>query len=232
MTPALVLDGVSFSHGGQCALHDVSCSVDAGSYVGFIGPNGGGKTTLLRLLIGAIAPDKGTVRVFGLPPARAAERGMIGYVPQRIVQTSVGFPATVEEVVGSGCKKRMFAMSGALPDCCAWAVDALGVRPLLGRSLAALSGGERQKVFIARALSSHPRLLLLDEPTTGIDAASQEEFFRVLRQLHGEGMTVVIVSHDTEAVAHEADRLYCVDHTLASCERHPTDPHHRHAHAH
>lgn len=232
MTSALALHRLGFSFDGRCVLHDVDCTVPQGAAVGFIGPNGGGKTTLMRLIVGALRPTTGSVSVFGMPPDRATREGLIGYVPQRIVQTSVGFPATVREVVASGCKNGMFALSGALPPCCHWAVDALGIRPLLHRSLANLSGGERQKVFIARALSSHPKFLLLDEPTTGIDQASQDEFFRILRTLRADGMTIAIVSHDTDAIARETDRLYCVDHTVASCALHPKDPHHHHVHAH
>lgn len=220
--PALAFDSVDFSYEGIHVLEKITCAVQQGSYVGVVGPNGGGKTTLMKLALGLIKPSKGEVKIFGMTPKQARAQGKIGYVPQRIVQSEFTFPATSEEVVRSGRVSsskigRMFSKEDRR--IAHEAMKTVGVSHLKHRLVGTLSGGERQRVFIARALASRPSLLILDEPTTGVDAASQEEFYELLRTLHKKGMTILFVSHDVEVMAKEASNILCMNKRLvADCE--------------
>lgn len=216
MQPCIQVDRVSFSFGELPVLADISFQIRAGDYVGIIGPNGGGKTTLLKILLGLLQPDSGSIRLFGQDAAGFGERHYLGYVPQRIAQAD--FPATVREVVASGRSARCTAghmHAGHAAHDIAAALDLAGIADLAGRRLGELSGGQRQRVFIARALAGQPRILLLDEPTTGIDAASQRQFFDLLRQLNREhGLTILFVSHDLGAMRHEASRIFELNQAL------------------
>ncbi len=210
---ALELEGVSFSYrGGPRALEDVSLRVERGAFVGIAGPNGGGKTTLLRLALGLERPASGTVRVFGLPPgARAAPR--VAYVAQR-AQLASGTPVTVRETVETG----RLAVRGALGplrtedrEAVDRAIERVGLTARASSPLRTLSGGMQQRAFIARALAAEPALLALDEPTTGVDAAAQESFAELLAELRDElGVTILYVSHEFGAVEHVVSRLVLV----------------------
>ena len=219
-TPALRLHNVRFSYEGQDVLEDVTCSVTQGSYVGIVGPNGGGKTTLLKVILGLLKPSEGTVSILGMTPLAARKAGKIGYVPQRVVQSDFVFPATAEEVVRSGRSRsgrigRWFAAQDK--SIAEEAMKTAGIWHLRHRLVGTLSGGERQKVFIARALAAEPAILILDEPTTGVDASSQEEFYALLRTLHrGKGLTVLFVSHDVEVMANEASNILCLNKRLVA----------------
>jgi zinc transport system ATP-binding protein len=211
--PALELERVSVAYrGGPRALEDVSLRVAQGAFLGIAGPNGGGKTTLLRLALGLERPASGTVRVFGLPPgARAAPR--VAYVAQR-AQLASGTPVTVRETVETG----RLAIRGALGplrtedrEAVDRAIERVGLTARAGSPLRTLSGGMQQRAFIARALAAEPALLALDEPTTGVDAAAQESFAELLAELRGElGVTILYVSHEFGAVEHVVSRLVLV----------------------
>lgn len=220
-TPAVEAEHVTFRFNGNVVLEDVTFSLRRGSFTALVGPNGGGKTTLLSLLIGLKFPASGTVKLLGVSPERARSEGRIGYVPQRIAQTALEFPATVEEVVRDGTTPA----SHRLCDCnvhsgaaaAAAAMEAVGITHLRKRTLAMLSGGERQKVFIARAVAASPDILLLDEPTTGVDTPSQADFYAMLKRLNKErGVTIVLVSHDIDAVSRSVDSVLCLNRTIAS----------------
>lgn len=194
------------------ALDHVSLSIKAGNFTGLIGPNGAGKTTLLRVLLGLIKPDSGTVRVFGHPPGHA--HNLIGYVPQT-ARFEREFPISVRDValmgryavIGLGRRPR--AEDRAAAD---QALERVGMSDLAGRRFGALSGGQMQKALIARALSGSPRLLLMDEPTTGVDALSQESFFTLLHNLIKDlGMTIVLVSHDIGVITSHVDEIICIN---------------------
>ena len=216
--PALRLSHVGFSYGSQTVLQDISIEVPHGKYIGIIGPNGGGKTTLLRLILGLLTPTSGTVEVLGVSPKDACRSGKVGYVPRRIAHTPLTCPATVEEVVRSGrsAKRGLFSrftshdhhrIEVALSDA--------GIVDLRYRQIADLSGGERQKVFIARALAADPDLLILDEPTTGIDTPSEEAFFSYISHLHRDhDLTIMLVLHDVTVVAREVQSVLCLNRTL------------------
>jgi zinc transport system ATP-binding protein len=212
------VQNLSFRFGGHTILENVNFVVTPGSYVGIIGPNGGGKTTLLKLLLGLLKPQEGMVNVFGLPPQLARSRGRIGYVPQRVIQSDASCPATVEEVVRSG-RTPCIGFTSRYNTCDNCAVEEAlrdtGVESLRHRSIAELSGGERQRVFISRALAAQPRLLLLDEPTTGVDSQATEGFYDLLQHLNQtHDMTIIIVSHDVEAVAKDVQSVLCVNRRL------------------
>jgi zinc transport system ATP-binding protein len=211
--PALELDGVSFAYrGGPPALEDVSLTVEQGAFLGIAGPNGGGKTTLLRLALGLERPGSGTVRVFGLPPgARGAPR--VAYVAQR-AQLASGTPVTVRETVETG----RLAVRGPVGPLRAEdrravdrAIERVELAERASKPLRTLSGGMQQRAFIARALAAEPALLALDEPTTGVDATAQESLAHLLAELRAElGVTILYVSHEFGAVEHVVSRLVLV----------------------
>jgi len=213
VVPAVELDRVSFSYrGGPPVLEDVSLTVERGAFLGIAGPNGGGKTTLLRLVLGLERPTAGSVRLFGRAPgSRGVPR--IGYVSQR-AQLASGTPVTVREVVEAG----RLAVRGPLGPLRAGdrasvtrALERVGLAERAGKPLRTLSGGMQQRAFIARALAAEPALLALDEPTTGVDAEAQESLAALLAELRGElGVTILYVSHEFGAVEHVVSRLVLV----------------------
>jgi zinc transport system ATP-binding protein len=208
--PLVAAEGVSFAYGRTPVLEGVDLTVRAGEFVALVGPNGSGKSTLLKVLLGTLVPSAGTVELLGVSPSRVADRGRIGYVPQRPVLESE-VPATVEEIVAAG---RLARRGWWRPlrredrDYVRHALDSVGLGDLARRPLNELSGGQQQRAFIARAFASEPDLLLLDEPIAGIDAESQRRFRDSLTHLieqHGAG--VLLVSHELSAVALELDRV-------------------------
>jgi zinc transport system ATP-binding protein len=217
--PAAELDRVTFSYAGAArpALEDVSLAIGRQDFLGVIGPNGGGKTTLLKLLLGLLEPRKGTVRVFGQPPARVSER--VGYVPQHAsIDPSV--PATALDVVLMGRLRLSSwgpAFGRAHTDAALEALRLTGTRDLAQRPIAELSGGQRQRVLIARALAAEAELLLLDEPTQGVDLHREREVLDLLERLN-ERMPIVMVSHDVHLVGAHLKSAVCVNRTL---ERYP-----------
>ena len=215
---ALELEDVSFSYrGGPPALERVSLTVEQGAFVGIAGPNGGGKTTLLRLALGLERPASGTVRVFGeAPGARGAQR--IGYLPQR-AQLSSGTPVTVRELVEAGrlaVRGPIGPLRPADRRAVSHAIERVGLAERAGAPLRTLSGGMQQRAFIAKALATEPALLALDEPTTGVDAESQESLAALLAELRTElGVTILYVSHEFGAVEHVVSRLVLVRRRIA-----------------
>jgi zinc transport system ATP-binding protein len=215
--PAVVeLRGVSFSYTGEPVLQGVSFEVLPGEFVSAVGPNGGGKTTLLRLVLGTVHPDAGEVRVFGGPPERA--RGRVGYVPQ-YARFDPLFPVTVLDVVRMGRVGNFVAGPYRREDreAAEEALATVGLSELRRRPFATLSGGERQRVLIARALATHPELLLLDEPTASVDRAATAKLYDLLVEL-ARRLTILLVSHDTGVVSKFVSGVLCVNRTVA---KHP-----------
>jgi zinc transport system ATP-binding protein len=200
-------------------LDEVSLTVPPGSFLALLGPNGAGKTTLLRVILGLVRPITGTVRVFGKQPWELdGERRRIGYVPQ-VLSVDVNFPVRADEVVLMGRYGRIGMLHRpSLEDRAAAdrAMERVGIADLAGRPIARLSGGQRQRVFLARALANEPDLLLLDEPTTGVDVAAGESLYELLRQLHQAGMTILVVSHDVGVVASYVDSVACMNRRLVA----------------
>jgi zinc transport system ATP-binding protein len=212
--PVLRVQDVSFAYVSSPILERITFDLQAGDYVGIIGPNGGGKTTLLKIMLGLLRPDTGQVLLLGDAVRQSENRHRIGYVPQRAAAEDHLFPATVEEVVMSGrTAGRGFLSMRTKADAAAVkrAMKTSDVSHLAHRRVGTLSGGERQRVMIARALAGDPAVLMLDEPTAAVDAPSQEAFYVFLRKLHAQGLTIVIVSHDVDIITHEVDTVLCLN---------------------
>ena len=205
----------------QTILSNITFTIRKGEYCAIIGPNGGGKTTLFRLILGLETPTSGEIKLFGQPIKSFKEFYKIGYVPQRAVLVESAFPATVEEVVSMG---RLSLKKGLLSDrvedekAISEAMAMMDVSDLRGRLIGELSGGQRQRVMIARALASRPEVLILDEPNTGVDVASQQKFYTLLRKLNKEQhLTILFITHDVGVIADDIDRLFTVNRTLLTC---------------
>jgi manganese transport system ATP-binding protein len=212
---AVDVQGVVVRYDRVLALDGVSLSVQRGTALGIVGPNGSGKSTLLKTVAGLIQPDAGTVRVFGDAP-KMLRPGTIGYVPQ-IEEVDFSFPVNVRDVVSMGRYPRLgpfarfqAADRRAVDD----AIAALDLGAFANRHIAELSGGQQQRVFVARAIAQAPELLLLDEPTTGVDAATEDALLHVVRELVAGGMPVMMTTHDLDRAADWFDRLVVVDHRV------------------
>jgi zinc transport system ATP-binding protein len=211
--PAIELRGVSFSYDELPVLEDVDLVVEPRDYLALLGPNGGGKTTLLRLVLGLLRPSRGTVRVLGETPARA--RGRVGYVPQR-VRFDPDFPIRVIDVVRMGRLRRermlrpFSAPDRAVAD---RALATVELESLAERPIGALSGGQLQRVLIARALALEPALLLLDEPTASLDERIGTSVWELLAEL-SRSMTVVVISHDIGAISRHVRSVACLNRRL------------------
>ncbi|MFN7017973.1 MAG: metal ABC transporter ATP-binding protein [Fimbriimonadales bacterium] len=208
--PLVLASGVEVVLGGRAVLQGVSLTVDAGETVALIGPNGAGKTTLLRVLLGLL-PYRGRVEVLGKPPERLrrADRRQIGYVPQAL-QFDRTMPLLTRELLwallGEGAHTR--AQRHHI-------LEAVDAAHLLDKPVRTLSGGELQRVVVAAALAQQPKLLLLDEPATGIDVGVRLQFYELIERLRvKQGMGVLIVSHDLSVVSRYATRVVCIHHRL------------------
>jgi zinc transport system ATP-binding protein len=215
---AVELREVSFAYGnGPLVLHDVNLGIARGEFVAVAGPNGGGKTTLLRVVLGLEEPTRGEARLFGEPAARFSKRARIGYLAQR-AQLGVDAPATVREVVSAGRVPAGGLLGRATRrdrEIVAAAIDQVGLGPQADRPLQRLSGGQQQRAFIAKALAAEPSLLVLDEPTTGVDVEAQEALAELLDELHRQlQVTVLYVSHEFGSVEAFVQRLVLVRGTI------------------
>jgi zinc transport system ATP-binding protein len=220
---AVVFEGVSYAYPGSLgeapveALRDVSLTIERGQRLGILGPNGGGKTTLIRLLLGELTPTSGRVRVFGGDPAQGACVGRVGFVPQRM-EIERRFPISVERFVGLAltCRSAPWrSLDAAGRDRVRDSLEMVGAEGLAARPIAALSGGQLQRVMIARSIAPRPDLLVLDEPTLGVDVAGQRLFSGMIASLQSAlGITVVIVTHELRTIAASADRVACLSRTL------------------
>lgn len=224
--PYIELENVSFSYDHAPILENLSFVVRKGEYLGLIGPNGGGKTTLLKIILGLLHPTEGTVKLFGKERHDFKERYRIGYVPQRVTQADRDFPATVFEVVQSGRIPRLGLFHGFTKEdtvAVERAMEISGIGKYRDTLVGNLSGGERQRVFIARALASEPDVLILDEPTVGVDIGAQETFYAFLKSLNTEHhLTIIFVSHDVDVISRETKTVLCLNHNLV-CHGLPQD---------
>ena len=211
------LKKICFSYTNEEVVKDVSLQIRKGAYVGIIGPNGGGKSTLLRLMLNILKANSGTIKLFGVAIKEFKDWYKIGYVPQRS-RVEMNFPITVEEMVSMGRfgKRGLFHLSterdkekvrNALKQ-----VDMLDYKT---RQINDLSGGQQQRVFIARALAAEPEAIFLDEPTVGVDIKTQKQFYSLLRKFNKElNLTLILVSHELDVVAHEATELGYINRTM------------------
>jgi zinc transport system ATP-binding protein len=213
MPLALEFEHVDFAYAhGPLVLRDVDLQVAAGEFLAIAGPNGGGKTTLLRLALGLEQPARGSLRLFGEPAARFRDRARLGYLAQR-AQLGVQAPATVREVVAAGRSplNPFGRLSAADREAIDDAIERVGLAPFASRRLTRLSGGQQQRALIAKALVADPALLALDEPTAGVDVEAQEALAELLARLHQElRVTILYVSHEFGAIEHVVERLVLV----------------------
>ncbi|MCX6771833.1 MAG: metal ABC transporter ATP-binding protein [Candidatus Micrarchaeota archaeon] len=206
---------VTFSYGKQPAVDKATFSIEKGDFVGMIGPNGSGKTTVVKLMLGLLTPDSGSIRVFGKEISGFHDWQRVGYVPQKATNFDQNFPASVFEVASMGMASKaglMKQLSKADHGAVEKALEVAGISGLRNSRIGDLSGGQQQRVFIARALVSEPDLLILDEPTVGVDQKAQHEFYLLLGELNRKrGMTLVLISHDVGVVAKNAGKIACVN---------------------
>lgn len=218
-SPVIEAKGLSFSYGSSLVLEEVDLAIAERDFACIVGPNGGGKTTLLKLIVGLERPDSGAIRVLGTTPEEARPR--IGYMPQYL-SFDPRFPVTVMDVVLMGC---LGAKTGIGPygrhsrDAALAALQQVDLAGLAGKQYSDLSGGERQRALIARALSSQPELLLMDEPTSNLDLHMERELYELLSLLN-EHLTVVTVTHDLGFVSPYVKTVVCVKHRVSV---HPTE---------
>jgi zinc transport system ATP-binding protein len=214
MSLAVNIENLSVYYGQTPALTNVSLEVEQGEYLGLLGPNGGGKSTLLRTILGLVPVSSGTVRVFGDKPSKS--RAHVGYVPQ-LNSIDRRFPITVFEVVLTGRMKKgisqFFRYSREDREIAEALLEKVGLRELKARRISELSGGQFQKMLIARALAVKPSLLLLDEPTASVDAASRDQIYSLIEEL-SRTMTIILVTHDLLAVSSKVHRLACLNGSL------------------
>jgi len=236
---AVELGGVTFGYDPRRpVLVGVDVEIPEGQFVAIAGPNGGGKTTLSRLIVGLDQTQAGTIRLFGGSVGAATRRGLVAYLPQR-AQLGIEAPATVREVVSAGrvTRRRLLGpLTAEDRDAVTAAIARVGLAEQADEPITILSGGQQQRAFIAKAIVAQPRLLILDEPTTGVDADAQDALAALLARLHGDlRVTILYVSHEFGAVEHVAERLLLVrggiafDGSPAQLPERWHDPSHAHA---
>jgi len=212
----IILENVSFAYKQSNILEDVTLFIHKGEFASIVGPNGGGKTTLLKLILGLLKPDKGKISIFGKPPEQARQK--IGYMPQ-YAPLDMNFPATVMDVVLMGrlAKKTLWFSTKDRSEALT-AIDEVGMDGFAGTGFNELSGGQRQRILIARALCSRPAILLLDEPTANVDHETEINLFSILQTLNSK-MTILVVSHDLGFVSKYVKSVICVNRKVVI---HPT----------
>jgi len=199
MNRILELKNISFSYSNNTILKNISLVIEKGDFIGLIGPNGSGKTTLLKIILGILPIQKGTILINGKPKEKFTDWPKIGYVPQKATNIEVQFPATVKEVVAMGLlsgKSFPKIFNNEDSKKIIEALKKVNMDGYANRRIGELSGGQQQRVLIAKAMISNPQIVFLDEPTTGIDALSQQNFYDLLGELNNNGVTIVLVSHD------------------------------------
>jgi zinc transport system ATP-binding protein len=209
---------LSFSYGENKVLDSINLDIHPGDYLGIIGPNGGGKTTLLKLILGLLTPSSGSISLFNQSSADFQTRLKIGYVAQKSTNFDMNFPITVKEVVSMGRVVHQGLFHGGSKkdnEIIDHALDQVNLTGFQNKLIGRLSGGEQQRVFIARALAQQPEIIFLDEPTSGVDTLSQKQFYKLLKKMNQElGITLVLVSHDVDVVTNEVTEVACINQNL------------------
>ncbi|SEL51720.1 metal ABC transporter ATP-binding protein [Haloferax larsenii] len=210
--PLIELSDVEFGYTAAPVVENISLSIAQGEYVAIVGPNGSGKSTLMKLILGLLRPDEGSANLFGEPSHTFDDGARIGYVAQH-ASASKEMPITVREVVKMGRFPHVgFGMLSAEDhEIVDEALATVGMSDFANRRVTQLSGGQRQRAFIARALAGEADLLVLDEPTVGVDAESVDAFYDLLESLNDEGITILLIEHDLGAVTDHAKRIICLN---------------------
>jgi len=213
-TPALTIEGLWVGYNHQPVLEDISLQVSKGDILGIIGPNGAGKSTLLKTVLGLVPAWQGRIQVLGEPVSK--NRRMVGYMPQA-EQVDWDFPVTVGDVALMGRYARRGLLRRTTKEdreAAAAALDRVGILDLRNRLIGELSGGQRRRVLLARALANQPDLLLLDEPMAGLDATAQHQFLDIIDRLRSDGAAVVLSTHDLSCVSQRCDKAACLNRRL------------------
>jgi zinc transport system ATP-binding protein len=213
-TPVIAAKGLSFDFGGEPLMRGVGFTVGKGDFVALIGSNGAGKSTLLRLLLAELEPKSGEIELFGEPLRKFKAWPRIAHVPQISPGSAAGFPATALEIVCSAMYSKigpLRPLGKARKKAALEALALVGAEDIAGQLIGELSGGQRQRVMVARSLAAGCELLLLDEPATGIDTAATETLYALLQGLNRQGMTILMVTHDTARVSALAGRILCLE---------------------
>ena len=209
---------ISFSYDLVPVLEGVSFSILQGDFLAILGPNGSGKTTLVKVILGLLQPARGTIRLMGKPAEEFRDWSKVGYVPQKATHIDPFFPASVKEVVAmafSSIKKTSSLRKRDKERAITAALEGVGMEPFRDWPIGNLSGGQQQRVFIARAIVNSPEILFLDEPTTGVDAATQEHFYEMLHLLNQDKkITIILVTHDIGIVNKHVNKVACLNQKL------------------
>lgn len=211
----LKIEHVSFRYERENVLEDINLAVPKGAFLGIVGPNGSGKSTLLKCVLGVLKPQQGNIYLFGTPIESIKDWHRIGFVSQKANSFNTGFPATVYEVVASGltAKRGMFRFFTKKDrQAVLEAIEAVGMSDFSRQNIGELSGGQQQRVFIARAIVSKPELLILDEPTVGVDIHHVQSFYNMLDVLNRRlGITLVLVTHDIGTITKKVTHVACLN---------------------
>ncbi len=219
LKPVIEVKNVFFRYDKEFILENINLSVQKGSFLGIVGPNGSGKSTLIKIILGLLEPEKGEVHLFGKPFNQFKEWEKIGFVSQKANSFNTSFPATVYEVVASGLTKNFHLFKRRKivneKEAVMNALKAVDMDHLAMRNIGELSGGQQQRTFIARAIVSQPEILILDEPTVGVDQQRVHSFYELLEKLNREsGMTLLLVTHDIGTITNKVTDVACVNKTL------------------
>lgn len=212
------LKNINFAYGDKKILDNVSLKINKGSFMGLVGPNGGGKTTLIKIILGLLKPDSGSITILDKPIHYFKQWNRIGYVSQKSNSFNKGFPATVFEVVSMGLTAKIGYFkffNKTHKEKVFQALKQVGMEDYAKQNISNLSGGQQQRVFIARSLVGDPELLILDEPTVGVDFKNVERFYELLHRLNRDkNLTLLLVTHDTGAMTKFATDVVCLNQTL------------------
>jgi zinc transport system ATP-binding protein len=217
-TEVIRVDGVSFQYDSIPVLEEVSFSISSGDFLAVIGPNGSGKTTLIKLILGLLRPAKGRVFLMNKPIEEFHAWAKVGYVPQKATHIDPLYPASAREVVGMALPSGRFTAGrgkkqeeGAV----GLALEQVGMTAFRNRPIGSLSGGQQQRIFIARAIVNSPEILILDEPTAGVDAATQSLFYEMLHELNErQKITIILVTHDIGIITKHVTKVACLNQRL------------------
>ncbi|MGY0693290.1 metal ABC transporter ATP-binding protein [Virgibacillus sp. FSP13] len=214
----IAMKNIHYTYDKQEALDHINFELPQGAFMGLVGPNGGGKSTLIKLILGLIRPNTGSISLFGKPIEKFHDWDRIGFVSQKSNSFNKGFPATVFEVVSMGLTAKIGYLKFFKKhhkEKIVQAINQVGMGDYVHQNIGDLSGGQQQRIFIARSLVNDPELLILDEPTVGVDAENVKRFYEILHQLNQEqGITLLLVTHDTGIMTEYATDIVCLNKTL------------------